>query len=184
MKAQREGGDGPPGGGNPASSQIADDDTAPGDAIQLGDDSNGLLVIEMVQYLGAKNEVYAPVRKGERERIAADGHVHSVARRGEQVEGAIEGDRSEREAAAARELARPPGEISESGADVQQGRLCDIGAPELIEEGTKREHNGTSTPQQHVRAFDVPMRSLAQDWIDIWIVEDFERRGSHRSSWA
>ena len=81
MKAQREGGHGPTHGGDPTSAQIADDDAAPSDTIQLSDESDRTLVVKMVQHLGAQNEVDAAIGNGKRECVATDRPVHTVARR-------------------------------------------------------------------------------------------------------
>jgi hypothetical protein len=45
------------GGGKPTTSQVANDHASPSDAIEFGDEHQGVVVVEVVQHLGAENEV-------------------------------------------------------------------------------------------------------------------------------
>ena len=184
MKAQRESGEGPTQGRDPAPTQIADDDAAPRDAIQLGNEASPALLVEVVQQLGAENEIDAVIRHGERQRVAADRRVYPMAGRGDQSESAIEGNGLEHDASSPRNLACAPWQIGQAGADIQQRCPRHASIPQVIEEWTEREHNSATTTEEHVGAFDIAVRPFAERGIDFRVVENFERCRSHRSSCA
>src|SRR4051812_36529046 len=123
MKAQHRRGERESRGRDPAPPQIADDDPAPRDAIELGDEREAAIVIEVVKELGAEHEIDAAIGKGEGKGIATDGVVHAMARGSDQTERTVDGYRSQRQATTTRDLARAPGEIGAPRTDIEQRRL-------------------------------------------------------------
>ena len=123
MKSQHRGGERESRSRDPASSQIADDHPTPRDAIELRDERKAMIVVEVMEKLGTEDDVDTAIGEGESEGVGADGVIHAMARGGHEVERTIDRDRAQCQAPAPGDLARAPGKVGASRADVEQGRL-------------------------------------------------------------
>jgi len=161
MKSQGHGREREPGGGEPASPQVADDDTQPRHAIELGNQRHRLVVVEVMKKLRAEHEVHAAIGERERERVAADGMRDAMAGRVKQCKRAIDADGAQVQSPPTRDLACAPGQIRQAGADVEEGgglvRSTSVLPTKLVEERSQGEHDRPSAAEEHIRPLDVPV---------------------------
>src|SRR5438046_1353830 len=75
----------------------------------------------LVKQLRAEHDVDAAIGERKGERASTHGHVHAMTRRGDEGEGSVQRDGTQREATSSRDLAGAPGKVGEPRADVQQG---------------------------------------------------------------
>jgi hypothetical protein len=137
-------------------------------------------MLEVMEQLRAKDDVHTPVAKGKGQRIGADGRIEPMACGSDETLHGVGTDRVQPQATPAGDLARPPRDIGEAGAHVQErGFTALLG--DVVKERPEDAHNGPSSAKEHVRAFDITMRPLASYGIDISPIEDLRDGSSSHS---
>jgi hypothetical protein len=161
------------GDGELGAADLADDDANTGHAVELLNEVRGVHVEEMVQHLGASDDVDAPVSEGEGATIADDGQRGAGSAAGGEPLGGFEADRVERDPGAGSGRTGAEGDVAQSGADVEEA-----GARrerwERWERGDDLGHDGAGAAEEAIGEGDVAERAAGETRVDGGVVEDLD----------
>jgi len=140
----------------------------PRDPVQLGDDAPGIVRLEMMQELRARDDIYASVRDGEVHRITYDRGIQAGSRSFEQRHGEIEPHGRQGDAFARGRIAGSNGDVRGSRSDVEENRSGRKRGQRIMQ---SREH-GPGPAKEDVRSCDVGHGPIADRVGDTGIVEE------------
>src|SRR6185437_4400611 len=194
MKAHRKGQEPEARRGDPTPAQVAHHYGAARYTTQLFHEKRRVGIDEMVQQLGADDDVHGAVGKGKGERVGTHASVDRRPRRREQRARFVRYDGEQLETELARHRSGAPWNVSEPGADVEQDQPRLPVARRTPKRVAQRSAHRVQSAEPAIRARDVDDRPLTHHRIDVRIIEELNaapavrherlRPATHRSNRA